>query len=136
VSKSVTYLPTSEGEAKPLVAPFDGVVEIAEDTLVLAANASAHQFATKSLASMQLVIAKKRPLSKLVTVITSGSLNLHDLMRLKGTEATQRYIINEVLRIYAAQGQDVADKHLEIIVRQMFSRVQVEDPGDSDVRYG
>jgi DNA-directed RNA polymerase subunit beta' len=53
-------------------------------------------------------------------------------MRLKGTEATQRYIINEVLRIYAAQGQDVADKHLEIIVRQMFSRVQVEDAGDSE----
>jgi DNA-directed RNA polymerase subunit beta' len=53
-------------------------------------------------------------------------------MRLKGTEATQRYIINEVLRIYAAQGQDVADKHLEVIVRQMFSRVQIEDPGDSD----
>ncbi len=52
-------------------------------------------------------------------------------MHLKGTEATQRYIINEVLRIYAAQGQDVADKHLEIIVRQMFSRVQIEDPGDS-----
>ena len=59
-----------------------------------------------------------------------GSLNLHDLMRLKGTEATQRYIINEVLRIYAAQGQDVADKHLEVIVRQMFSRVQIEEPGD------
>jgi len=54
-----------------------------------------------------------------------------DLMRLKGIEATQRYIINEVLRIYAAQGQDVADKHLEIIVRQMFSRVQIENPGDS-----
>ena len=52
-------------------------------------------------------------------------------MRLKGSEATQRYIINEVLFIYAAQGQDVADKHLEIIVRQMFSRVQIEDPGDS-----
>ena len=53
-------------------------------------------------------------------------------MRLKGVEATQRYIINEVLRIYAAQGQDVADKHLEIIVRQMFSRVQIEDAGDSE----
>ena len=63
--------------------------------------------------------------------LTGGSLNLHDLMRLKSIEKTQRYIINEVLRIYAAQGQDVADKHLEIIVRQMFSRVQVEDPGDS-----
>jgi len=50
---------------------------------------------------------------------------------LKGIEATQRYIINDVLRIYASQGQNIADKHLEIIVRQMFSRVQIEDPGDS-----
>ena len=52
-------------------------------------------------------------------------------MRLKGIEATQRYMINEVLRIYAAQGQNIADKHLEVIVRQMFSRVQIEEPGDS-----
>src|SRR5665811_262396 len=52
-------------------------------------------------------------------------------MCIRDSEATQRYIINEVLRIYAAQGQDVADKHLEVIVRQMFSRVQVENPGDS-----
>ncbi len=96
---------SAEGERKPLVAPFDGVVESAEDTVVIAAEAGDR--------------------------LTIGSLNLHDLMRLKGTEATQRYIINEVLRIYAAQGQDVADKHLEIIVRQMFSRVQIEDPGDS-----
>ena len=52
-------------------------------------------------------------------------------MSLKGVEATQRYIMNEILRIYAAQGQDIASKHLEIIVRQMFSRVQIEDSGDS-----
>jgi DNA-directed RNA polymerase subunit beta' len=52
-------------------------------------------------------------------------------MELKGVAATQRYIINDILRIYAAQGQNIADKHLEIIVRQMFSRVQVEDSGDS-----
>ena len=64
--------------------------------------------------------------------LTIGSLNLHDLMRLKGVEATQRYIMNEILRIYAAQGQDIASKHLEIIVRQMFSRVQIEDAGDSN----
>ena len=64
--------------------------------------------------------------------LTIGSLNLHDLMRLKGVEATQRYIMNEILRIYAAQGQDIASKHLEVIVRQMFSRVQIEDAGDSD----
>ncbi|HMR73423.1 MAG TPA: DNA-directed RNA polymerase subunit beta', partial [Candidatus Saccharibacteria bacterium] len=57
--------------------------------------------------------------------------NLHDLMRLKGVEATQRYIVNEILRIYAAQGERVDAKHLEVIARQMFSRVQIEEPGDS-----
>ncbi|MFZ1360416.1 MAG: DNA-directed RNA polymerase subunit beta' [Candidatus Saccharimonadales bacterium] len=122
-------LATTEGEAKPLVAPFDGVVEVAEDTLVLAANAGA-PVRYEVPGTTQLVV-KAGDVVVAGDRLTIGSLNLHDLMRLKGTEATQRYIINEVLRIYAAQGQDVADKHLEIIVRQMFSRVQIEDPGDS-----
>ena len=122
-------LATTEGEAKPLVAPFDGVVEIAEDTLVIAANASA-PVRYEIPGTTQLVV-KAGDTVEAGDRLTIGSLNLHQLMMLKGTEATQRYIINEVLRIYAAQGQDVADKHLEIIVRQMFSRVQVEDPGDS-----
>ncbi len=127
--KAGDVLATAEGEAKPLVAPFDGVVEIAEDTIVIAANASA-PVRYEIPGSMQLVV-KANDHVEAGDRLTIGSLNLHELMRLKGVEATQRYIINEVLRIYAAQGQDVADKHLEIIVRQMFSRVQVEDPGDS-----
>jgi DNA-directed RNA polymerase subunit beta' len=53
-------------------------------------------------------------------------------MRLQGVEATQRYIMNQILGIFAGQGQNIADKHLEIIVRQMFSRVQIEEAGDSD----
>lgn len=122
-------LATGEDATKPLVAPFDGVVEVAEDTLVLAANASA-PVRYEVPGTAQLTV-KANDVVEAGDRLTIGSLNLHDLMRLKGTEATQRYIINEVLRIYAAQGQDVADKHLEIIVRQMFSRVQVEDPGDS-----
>ena len=122
-------LATAENDAKPLVAPFDGVVEVAEDTIVVAANASA-PVRYEIPGTAQLTV-KANDVVEAGDRLTIGSLNLHDLMRLKGTEATQRYIINEVLRIYAAQGQDVADKHLEIIVRQMFSRVQVEDPGDS-----
>src|SRR6185503_4625415 len=50
---------------------------------------------------------------------------------LSGETAVQRYIIAEVQTIYAAQGQIVSDKHIEVIIRQMFSRVQVEEPGDS-----
>ena len=64
--------------------------------------------------------------------LTNGSINLHDLMALQGVEPTQRYIMNEILRMFASQGQNIADKHLEIIVRQMFSRVQIEDAGDSE----
>jgi len=64
--------------------------------------------------------------------LTNGSINLQDLLRLQGVEPTQRYIMNEILRIFAGQGQIIADKHLEIIVRQMFSRVQIEDAGDSE----
>jgi DNA-directed RNA polymerase subunit beta' len=123
-------LASGKDGAKPLVAPFDGVVEVAEDTIVIAANASA-PVRLEVPGSAQLVV-KANDVVEAGDRLTIGSLNLHDLMRLKGTEATQRYIINEVLRIYAAQGQDVADKHLEIIVRQMFSRVQVEDPGEGD----
>jgi DNA-directed RNA polymerase subunit beta' len=122
-------LATGESESKPIVAPFDGVVEVTDDTLVLVANAGS-PVRYEVPGNMQLLV-KSGDVVEAGDRLTGGSLNLHDLMRLKGIEATQRYIINEVLRIYAAQGQDVADKHLEIIVRQMFSRVQVEDPGDS-----
>lgn len=127
--KSGDVLAADADGKKPLIAPFDGVVELAEDTLVIAANASAPL--RYEIAGTNQLVVKAGDIVDAGDRLTIGSLNLHDLMRLKGTEATQRYIINEVLRIYAAQGQDVADKHLEIIVRQMFSRVQIEDPGDS-----
>jgi DNA-directed RNA polymerase subunit beta' len=122
-------LASGESESKPLVAPFDGVVEVTDEFLILAANASS-PVRYEIPGNYQLTV-KSGDVVEAGDRLTGGSLNLHDIMRLKGIEATQRYIINEVLRIYAAQGQDVADKHLEIIVRQMFSRVQVEDPGDS-----
>ena len=127
--KAGDVLATTESEAHPLVAPFDGTVKVNKESLVLTANTSA-PVRYEIPGNTQLVVRSGDSVEA-GDRLTIGSLNLHDLMRLKGTEATQRYIINEVLRIYAAQGQDVADKHLEIIVRQMFSRVQVEDPGDS-----
>ena len=118
-----------DGGIAPIVAPFDGVVEASNDMLIIAANASS-SVRYEIPATAKLVIAPGDRVEA-GDRLTTGSLNLQDLMRLKGTQATQRYIINEILRIYAAQGQDVADKHLEIIVRQMFSRVKIEESGDS-----
>lgn len=132
--KAGDVLASGEKGSKPLVAAFDGFAEVKKSSIVLSAN-SMTPVRYEIPGNTQLVV---RPGDHVVAGdrLTIGSLNLHDLMRLKGVEATQRYIINEVLRIYAAQGQDVADKHLEIIVRQMFSRVQVEDPGDSEFVIG
>jgi DNA-directed RNA polymerase subunit beta' len=53
------------------------------------------------------------------------------MLTLRGESAVQRYIVAEVQSIYASQGQTIADKHIEIMIRQMFSRVQIEEPGDS-----
>lgn len=128
--KAGDVLAAFDDDAKPLVAPFDGVLEVSGDTLIVVAQPGAP--ARYELPGTTQLVVKSGDRVEAGDRLTIGSLNLADQMRLKGIEATQRYIINEILRIYAAQGQDVADKHLEIIVRQMFSRVQIEDSGDSN----
>lgn len=68
--------------------------------------------------------------------ITQGSINPHDIVRVKGIGGVQDYIVKEVQRVYRLQGVDVNDKHIEVIVRQMLSKVKVEDPGDTDLLPG
>ena len=69
-------------------------------------------------------------------VLTEGNLDLKKLYKLVGEQITQGYIIKEIQRIYVSQGAVIHDKHVEVIVRQMFSRVRVLDPGDSDFTVG
>ena len=64
--------------------------------------------------------------------LCEGSLNLKKLYRLRGLEETWRYIVNQVQKIYSSQGVGLHDKHIEVITRQMFSRVRIKDEGDSD----
>ncbi|SCZ09665.1 DNA-directed RNA polymerase subunit beta' [Alkaliphilus peptidifermentans] len=68
--------------------------------------------------------------------ITEGSVNPHDILRIKGIEGVQSYIIKEVQRVYRMQGVDINDKHVEVIVRQMLNRVKVEESGDTDLLPG
>jgi len=64
-------------------------------------------------------------------VLTEGHADLKDLYRFAGRQATERYIVREVQKIYSLQGAPIHDKHVEVIVRQMFSRVRIKDAGDT-----
>jgi DNA-directed RNA polymerase subunit beta' len=119
-----------EDNSEPLVAPMAGKAEVTNKQVVITPTKQSilryeiPGFKQLLVHDGDTVVAGQR--------LTNGSINLHDLMRLQGVEATQRYIMNEILKIFAGQGQNIADKHLEIIVRQMFSRVQIEEAGGSE----
>ena len=68
--------------------------------------------------------------------LTEGSINPHDILKIKGVRAVQDYMIQEVQRVYRLQGVEINDKHVEMIVRQMLKKVKVEESGDSDVLPG
>ncbi|MBR5761683.1 MAG: DNA-directed RNA polymerase subunit beta', partial [Lachnospiraceae bacterium] len=64
--------------------------------------------------------------------LTEGSVNPHDLLKIKGIRAVQDYMLREVQRVYRLQGVDINDKHIEVIVRQMLKKVRIENNGDAD----
>jgi DNA-directed RNA polymerase subunit beta' len=68
--------------------------------------------------------------------LSEGSLDLQELFEFRGKEAVERYLLNEVQKIYFSEGSAIHDKHIEIIVRQMFSRLIIKDAGDSDFVVG
>ena len=68
--------------------------------------------------------------------LTDGSANPHDIMKIKGVTGVQRYIIDEVLKVYNNNGVDINDKHIEIIARQMMRKIKVDDPGDTELLTG
>ena len=122
---------TPKGQA--YITPIDGVVEMREEgknyiVKIVGADGANEDITIPNDAEM---VVKSGDAVKAGDRLTVGSLNLQDMLKYKGSEATARYIMNEVLTVYAAQGHEISTKHLEIIVRQMFSRVMVEEAVDS-----
>ena len=68
--------------------------------------------------------------------LTEGSVNPHDILRIKGVRAVQDYMLHEVQRVYRLQGVDINDKHIEVIVRQMLKKIRIENSGDSEFLSG
>ncbi len=119
-----------EDSKEPIVAPMAGKVEVSETEIFI--HPAAQSVVRYEIPGFKQITVKDNDQVVAGQRLTNGSINLPELMRLQGVEPTQRYIMNEILKIFASQGQNIADKHLEIIVHQMFSRVQIEDAGDSE----
>ncbi|HVE80653.1 MAG TPA: DNA-directed RNA polymerase subunit beta' [Candidatus Dormibacteraeota bacterium] len=108
---------------------IEGTVELKRGKILLAHTGEAvkeHQvpvYQSVQVSNGDLVTRGQR--------LTEGSVNLQDMLALLGEKAVHTYIIDSVQSIYSSQGQAINDKHIEIIIRQMFSRVQVEDPGET-----
>lgn len=105
-----------------------GTIELAKGKIILNPEGMGKEYEIPAGYSLYV---KEGDLVTSGDALTEGSINLFDLYRLKGQDAVERYIIKEIHYIYSSQGQKVNAKHLEVIVRQMFSRVTIDEPNDS-----
>ncbi len=101
--REVIITNTETGDSKTYLIPFDSRIKIMDGDTVEAGDA-----------------------------LTEGSINPHDILKIKGVRSVQDYLLQEVQRVYRLQGVEINDKHIEMIVRQMLKKVRIEDNGDSE----
>ena len=120
-----------------ILAEFDGVaeIEVEEDMPRLYLVNENGRVEIKYTIDSNIIVGDKQKIIK-GQPLTSGPLNPHDVIRLNGPEAVQQYLVDEVQRVYRSQGVEIADKHVEIIVRQMTKKVKVLEPGDTKLLQG
>lgn len=120
-----------------ILAEDDGVaaVEIEDDLPRLYLVNENGRTEIKYAIDSNIIVSDKQPIKK-GQPLTSGPLNPHDVIRLNGPEAAQQYLVDEVQRVYRSQGVEIADKHVEVIVRQMTKKVKILEPGDTILLQG
>jgi DNA-directed RNA polymerase subunit beta' len=132
VQKDAVLLVRGSGEE--VRAKYDGVVKLYKKSLKVAFRGSHIKEYIIPLGFKLLV--RHGDLVAPGDQITEGHIDLSELFELKGRVAVQQYMLREIQDIYSSQGQRLNDKHIEIIIRQMFSRVYIEDAGDTDLLPG
>ena len=121
-----------------ILAEADGVAEIEiEDDVprLFLVTDEGSRTEIKFAIDASIVVQNKQKIKK-GQPLTSGPLNPHDVIRLCGPEEAQQYLVDEVQRVYRSQGVEIADKHIEIIVRQMTKKVRIVDSGDTNLLPG
>lgn len=123
----------TNGETQ-VVAPLSGTIKINGNAMmILGQELGVKEYLVPSVKSIMI---KDNAKVEAGDQLTEGSLDLHQVYRLKGQKFTQQYIMKEIQHIYFSQGQKLNDKHVEVVIRQMFSKVYVTDAGDSDFMPG
>jgi DNA-directed RNA polymerase subunit beta' len=122
------------GAGETVKATNAGIVKVENNKLVVIRESE--NFREYTVPAGLGVLVKEGDLVAVGQSLTEGNLNLTQVFTLRGIEACQDYMIKDVQEIYSSQGQNVNEKHIEIIVRQMFSKVRVTEAGDTELLAG
>jgi DNA-directed RNA polymerase subunit beta' len=118
-------------EAQPILARFAGQVDVKKKQLVISyAEREEREYIVPSTASIWVQDSAE---VKAGQQLTDGSINPHDILRILGKEAVQQYLVDEVQKVYRSQGVNINDKHIEVIVHQMLTKVRIDSAGDTDL---
>ena len=117
-------------EPPEVVANIGGTVEVGEKGLAIVWEDIEER--DHVVPASAYVLVEDGATVKAGDALTAGPLNPHDILRIRGKEELQRYLVGEVQKVYRSQGVSIHDKHIEVILRQMLRRVQVDTPGDAE----
>ncbi len=113
-----------------VVAQNGGRVRLEENKVIV--SYEQHEEAEYEIPSSSRMLVRDGEMVQPGQPLTEGSLNPHRILRIQGRDACQMYLLTEVQQVYRSQGQNINDKHFEVIVRKMMSKVQITRPGDSE----
>jgi len=118
-------------EIQPVVARFAGEANVKKKQLVISyTEKEEREYIVPSTASIWIQSGDE---AKAGQQLTDGSINPHDILRILGKEAVQQYLVDEVQKVYRSQGVNINDKHIEVIVHQMLTKVRIDSAGDTDL---
>ncbi len=135
VVKAKMVIAKSEDQKGSIKATDDGIVKEVTDEKIIIHTDGPITIEYKIPIGKTIKITEKEAVKK-GQPITNGHLDVKQLMRLTNTYTVQKYIVTEVQSIYASQGQSINDKHIEIVARQMLSKIRVIENGDTDILPG
>ncbi|MFA5173374.1 MAG: DNA-directed RNA polymerase subunit beta' [Candidatus Paceibacterota bacterium] len=128
-------------KTKGILAEADGVIEEIKEsgslkTIYFKISGKKPKVVEYSIHKTSDIFFKVGDVVEKGTQLSSGHLDLKELMKYRGEEEVQKYIIKEIQKIYASEGAPINNKHIEIIIRQMLSRVKITEPGDTEFLFG